>query len=256
MKHQHPTAADGTGSTSPGRCRVATLAVSLALAPLAKPLLRVERFVAYQAALGMQPGTAERHAMGRLPQFFADRLGWRELAETVAQAHRALPDDERSKVCVFGQNYGQAGAIDFYGPALGLPKAISSHNSYHVWGPGDCTGEVLLMIGDEREDLRAGLRERRAGRHLPLRRLHALRGREVDLDLPQRAHAAARALAADRALQLTPVLGGIGDLRPKARPEASPRASDPRRTVQYASGPRPYGRPISQASPPSRYDPS
>ncbi len=91
--------------------------------------------------------------MGRLPQFFADRLGWRELAESVAEIHRALPPEDRERACVFGQNYGQAGAIDFFGPALGLPKAISAHNSYFLWGPRGCTGEIVIVIDDDRETL-------------------------------------------------------------------------------------------------------
>jgi len=137
------------------RAAVVTLLVAggVAAAPLAKPILPLERFVAYQAALGVEPGSDERHELGRLPQFFADRLGWRELAESVAAVHRSLPPDERARACVFGQNYGQAGAIDLYGPPLGLPRAISGHNSYHLWGPRGCTGEVVLVIGDDRESL-------------------------------------------------------------------------------------------------------
>jgi 4-amino-4-deoxy-L-arabinose transferase-like glycosyltransferase len=136
-----------------GAVVAATVASGVALAPLAKPLLPIERFVAYQAALGLEPGTAELTQVGRLPQFFADRLGWQELAETVARVHRTLPAEDRARACVFGQNYGQAGAIDFYGPALGLPRAISGHNSYHLWGPRGCTGEVLLVIDEERGSL-------------------------------------------------------------------------------------------------------
>lgn len=126
---------------------------NLALLPFAKPVLPVESFVRYASALGVQPGTDERHDLGRLPQFFADQLGWRELAEAVAAVHGALPATERASACVFGQNYGQAGAIDLYGPRLGLPKAISAHNSYWLWGPRDCRGEVLIVIGDRRERL-------------------------------------------------------------------------------------------------------
>jgi 4-amino-4-deoxy-L-arabinose transferase-like glycosyltransferase len=125
----------------------------LTLAPLAKPLLPVESYVRYAERLGMAPSTGERKELGRLPQFFADRLGWRELAQTVAEVYESLSPREQQRACVFGQNYGQAGAIDFYGPALGLPPAISGHNSYHLWGPGECTGEVMIVIGDEREDL-------------------------------------------------------------------------------------------------------
>jgi hypothetical protein len=118
-----------------------------------EPLLPVERFVAYQAALGLTPSTGERVELRRLPQFFADRLGWKELAETVAGVYHALPPEDQQRACVFGQNYGQAGAIDFYGPPLGLPHAISGHNSYHVWGPRGCSGELVMVIGDGHETL-------------------------------------------------------------------------------------------------------
>ena len=125
----------------------------LALAPLAKPVLSVEDYVAHAERLGVAPSTSERKEVGRLPQFFADRLGWRELAEEVAEIYHALPPEDREQACVFGQNYGQAGAIDYYRDELDLPRAISGHNSYHLWGPQGCTGEVLIVIGDDREDL-------------------------------------------------------------------------------------------------------
>jgi hypothetical protein len=44
-------------------------------------------------------------------------------------------------------NYGQAGAIDFYGQELELPKAISGHQNYYYWGLRGYTGEVVLLIG-------------------------------------------------------------------------------------------------------------
>ena len=124
----------------------------LILAPLAKPVLPVETFVRYQASLGMAPGTDERKEVGRLSQFFADRLGWRELADERWPRSMRLAGREQPHACIFGQNYGQAGAIDFFGPDLGLPPAISGHNSYWWWGPGDCSGELVIIIGGDRED--------------------------------------------------------------------------------------------------------
>ena len=124
----------------------------IALAPLAKPVLPVETFVRYQAALGLAPSTDERHELERLPQFFADRFGWPELAQTVAEVKNGLSPEDQERVCIFGQNYGQAGAIDFYGPALGLPNAISGHNTYWWWGHGNCSGDVVIGIGGDRED--------------------------------------------------------------------------------------------------------
>ncbi|HEY9401910.1 MAG TPA: hypothetical protein VIQ24_04415, partial [Pyrinomonadaceae bacterium] len=49
-------------------------------------------------------------------------------------------------------NYGQAGAVDFFGRSYGLPKTISAHQSYFLWGHRGYTGEVMIILGDERED--------------------------------------------------------------------------------------------------------
>jgi len=142
---------------SPGFWRAAVLipvvASGLALAPLARPILPVDRYVAYAAALGVAPGTDERHAVGRLPQFFADMQEWREMAAAVARAADRLAPAERARACVFGQNYGEAGAVEYFGRELGLPPALSAHNSWFLWGPGACTGEVLLVLGDDRARL-------------------------------------------------------------------------------------------------------
>ena len=70
---------------------VLVVGVGLALSPFGRPVLPVETFVRYAAALGQKPGTEERQALGRLPQFYADMLGWRAMAETVAGVVRALP---------------------------------------------------------------------------------------------------------------------------------------------------------------------
>jgi hypothetical protein len=71
----------------------------------------------------------------------------------VARVYRALPPEDRARAAIFGQDYGQAGAIDFYGPRLGLPKAISGHLTYWYWGPRGYTGEVVIVLGDTKEAL-------------------------------------------------------------------------------------------------------
>lgn len=132
---------------------VLMVGVALALSPFGRPVLPVDAFVRYAAALGLKPGTEERKALGRLPQFYADMHGWREMAEAVAGVARSLPPEDRAKACVFGQNYGEAAAIEYFARDLDLPPAISGHNSYWLWGPGRCTGEVIVVIGDRRERL-------------------------------------------------------------------------------------------------------
>jgi hypothetical protein len=75
--------------------------------------------------------------MGPLPQFFADRFGWRELTAEVARVYAGLPDAERAHTLIATANYGEAAAINYYGPRLGLPRAVSQHNNFYLWGPGD-----------------------------------------------------------------------------------------------------------------------
>lgn len=132
-----------------------TIAASVILvaAPLARPILSEDAYVRYADALGVAPSTDEKKELGRLPQSFADQLGWPALAETVGGAYAALPEEDRARACVLAENYGEAGAIDLYGPAWGLPPAISGHVSYWLWGPRDCTGEVLIVLGASREEL-------------------------------------------------------------------------------------------------------
>jgi hypothetical protein len=83
----------------------------------------------------------------------ADRFGWPEMAQEVARIYRSLPPADRAKAAIFAQNYGQAGAIDLYGPALGLPRAISAHMSYYLWGTRGYTGDVMIVLDDSRESL-------------------------------------------------------------------------------------------------------
>ena len=62
---------------------------------------------------------------------------------------RTLPAEDRAKACVFGQNYGEAGAMEYFGPGSG-PAAgdLCRHNSYWLWGPGQCTGRgASIVIG-------------------------------------------------------------------------------------------------------------
>lgn len=102
--------------------------------------------------------------MGALPQFFADMHGWEALVDEVERAYRSLPPRERARAVVFGQNYGEAGAVDVLGRRRGLPPALSGHNSYWLWGPGEADGSVVIVLGDDRASLEQAFeRVERAG---------------------------------------------------------------------------------------------
>ena len=131
----------------------ALAATGVLLAPLSLPCLPPETYVRYTQAIGFGQPRIETHELGPLPQLFADRFGWKEMAEAVAEIHHRLPQADRARAAVFGQNFGQAGAIDLFGPALGLPKALSAHLTYFFWGPRDVTGDVWIVLDDDRETL-------------------------------------------------------------------------------------------------------
>jgi Dolichyl-phosphate-mannose-protein mannosyltransferase len=130
---------------------VAVIALGLVALPMALPILPVETFVRYQAALGLSPRTEERQQMGALPQQYADMFGWDEMTSLVAEAYHRLTPAEQQRCRVFGQNYGEAGAIDVLGRSRGLPSALSGHNSYWLWGPDAESWDVLIIIGGDRE---------------------------------------------------------------------------------------------------------
>jgi hypothetical protein len=129
----------------------------LALAPFALPALPVKTFVAYSRALGQEPADSaqERHELAELPQHFADMFGWEELAREVSRVYQALPAGERATARVFAQNYGEAGALEFFRDRYPLPAVLSPHNNYWYWGPGPEDGGTLIVIEGRREDLDA-----------------------------------------------------------------------------------------------------
>ena len=134
------------------QCALAALS-GVVLAPFAMPLLSPPSYVRYAQALGVAPQTSEVHELGPLPQHFADRFGWPEMASAMAEAYRGLTPQEQATCMILGRNYGQTGALLYYGRRLGLPPAVGQHNSFYLWGPGGSEFSVVLSIGQSREDL-------------------------------------------------------------------------------------------------------
>ena len=119
----------------------------LLLAPLAIAVLPVETFIRYTRVIGVAPSTTERKELAQLPQYYADMFGWEKMVSAVADAYQKLTPEEKAKCAIIGNNYGEAGAIDFFGPTYNLPRAISGHNNYWLWGPRGATGEVVIRLG-------------------------------------------------------------------------------------------------------------
>jgi Dolichyl-phosphate-mannose-protein mannosyltransferase len=117
------------------------------LAPTLIPLLPPETYIRYAAATHLQQPRIENYDLGPLPQLFADQFGWPEIAATAAGVYNSLPPRIRARTAIFGENYGEAGAIDLFGPRYGLPPAISGHQNYYLWGPRGYTGESMIVMG-------------------------------------------------------------------------------------------------------------
>ena len=118
--------------------------------PFTLPVLPVRKFIAYEKLLGIAPRAEERSRLGQLPQYYADMFGWEEMVAAVARVYQSLPAAEQAKCFIFVRNYGEAGAIDFFGRKYGLPPAACAHNNYWLWGPGERTGDVAIILGGSR----------------------------------------------------------------------------------------------------------
>jgi 4-amino-4-deoxy-L-arabinose transferase-like glycosyltransferase len=126
------------------------------LAPIVIPVFSPEHFLSYTKYLPFKlPIMEHSHARAALPQWYADQFGWKEIADEAAVAwNRLTPEERQDKNCgIFAQDYGQAGAIDFFGPKLGLPPALSGDRTYWIWGPRGYSGNCLIVLDDRRERL-------------------------------------------------------------------------------------------------------
>jgi 4-amino-4-deoxy-L-arabinose transferase-like glycosyltransferase len=129
------------------------IAFSAMLAPLALPLLPVDQIAPYMQALHLAPRAQEKGDVGtRLPQSFADQLGWHDFVREVAAAWDKIPAPERPRTSILVDNYGEAGALEIYGPAYGLPPPLSGHNQYGFWGLRGQHPQNVLRVHRETDE--------------------------------------------------------------------------------------------------------
>jgi 4-amino-4-deoxy-L-arabinose transferase-like glycosyltransferase len=132
------------------------LAAWLSHAPTSKrigvlaPLLLVQAAVLVYALPTVLPvrSTASMISSGVWQNsWYKDEIGWPELANQTAHAWNSLPARERSKGAILAQNYGEASALEFYGPSRGLPIVLSGHLSWQYWRPRALPQRFALLVG-------------------------------------------------------------------------------------------------------------
>jgi 4-amino-4-deoxy-L-arabinose transferase-like glycosyltransferase len=111
----------------------ASTALILVLLPIGLPVLPAQAMVSQN--------------LWQTRKDYADMIGWPELVHATAQAYETLSPDQKSSGIILAQNYGEAGAIDYYGPALLLPNAVSPHLTYWYWAPARLDPKTVVLVG-------------------------------------------------------------------------------------------------------------
>jgi hypothetical protein len=126
------------------------------IVPVLLPVAEPAKLAAYYRKTGIAETGALRwedldnHA---LPQDFADMTGWKEMAAKTGRAYAALSSEEKKHTFLFCDNYGQAGALNFYGKQYGLPQAYSANASFLYWLPPQQHIDHLLLVTDDTAEM-------------------------------------------------------------------------------------------------------
>lgn len=142
------------GKWIPAAVMLVVVALSLPIIPLATWMLPPEKYIAYENALGVKPKKSEVNHAGPLPQPIGDQFGWPEMVREIANIYHSLPQDEQPQTGIFAGNYGEAGAVDQFGPQYGLPRAYARHQNYWYWGPPPVAYRNLIVVQWELNDVK------------------------------------------------------------------------------------------------------
>ncbi len=136
---------------------------TLAWAALAFDIAVTSAFFMPLAPLGSKWWKAAASVQGD----YKEELGWPELVQEVARIRDSLTPQEREHLAILGTNYGEAGAIDLYGPQYGLPQAISGVNSFWARGYGNPEPQTVIILGLDQEYVDKRFTSCRVAGHTP-----------------------------------------------------------------------------------------
>lgn len=140
--------------------RIALIATPVVLGiffmPVGLPVAKPETLAKYYQKSGLSETSLlkwedlEQHP---LPQDFSDMLGWKELAQKVSKVYHSLSDEDKKRTFIFCDNYGEAGAINYYRKKYDLPEVYSDDASFLYWIPRNIWITNMLLVTDDQEEL-------------------------------------------------------------------------------------------------------
>lgn len=120
--------------------------------PILLPVAKPDNLVKYYDAIGSYKAGDykwEDLKAHPLPQDFADMMGWKELTKMTARAYAGIPASKKKRTIVIGSSYAFAGALNYYGPAQGLPESYSTNASFLLWLPEKLDFDHMLYVDDD-----------------------------------------------------------------------------------------------------------
>jgi Dolichyl-phosphate-mannose-protein mannosyltransferase len=135
---------------------VATVVIGVFL-PMFLPVLSPRHYIAYAKALHFSPPEFEHQQNGPLNnQIYADMFGWEEMTREVARIWNTLTPEEQKHTIIYANGgYGEASALNFFGPTYGLPTTYSGHQNYYFWPPTEKPQNVIVTRETVRNASRA-----------------------------------------------------------------------------------------------------
>ncbi len=125
----------------------------LPVLPYSLPLLSYPQMAAYAQATksyGLAGALMwEDGEIHQLPQDYADMTGWKALGDLVINVYQQLSPAEQRRCVIYGENYGHAGAIKYFGRKKGLPEPISFSDSFLHWAPDSIAFDVLIYVNHQ-----------------------------------------------------------------------------------------------------------
>ena len=130
--------------------------VGIIFIPIGLPVASPERLAAFYQQWHLYKTGAmkwEDQKNHPLPQDFSDMLGWDEMTMKVAKAYQSLSPEEQKNTLIFCNNYGMAGAVNFYGKKYKLPEAYSDNASFLYWLPEDKYIKNVILVCEDADEL-------------------------------------------------------------------------------------------------------